>query len=182
MILINSSYFVGELSLPNIQTTNTVSGVKHALQTVGENNLDVFVNKYVIDYLVRLFGRELAQKFVYEIAQTSPDQIWIDIKDQLLYEIGSLKMSPLANYVYFMLMSDATTKTTQAGEVEPKHDFAHNASVRHKLVAAWNDMVKMTADILVWYRENLDNYKDYRGKSFRRNSNSLTRYINEFGI
>ena len=183
MILIDETYFVGELSLPNIRTSGAGAsgGVAMAMQTVGENNMDVFVDKYVIEYLVRLFGKEFTQTFLDELA-ASPAQIWLDVEDQLVYMYGSYKVSPLANYVYFKLMADAATKTTQAGEADPKFDFAENASVRNKMITAWNDMVRMTIDIYKWFNENFDVYKDYLKKQSGRNVCSLMECLNKFGI
>jgi hypothetical protein len=184
MILIDGTYFVGELALPNIPVSGgeDLSGTALALQTVGENNLDVFIDKYVIDYLIRLLGRELAHKFLEEISKPSPDQIWLDIKNQLLITIGLYKMSPLANYVYFMVMRDAVTKTTQGGESDPDFDFAENASNRYKYVNAWNGMTDMTAPIVMWLCENADTYRSYAGRCVGKNVSSIVQKINKYDI
>jgi len=184
MILIDETYFVGELSLPNIRTSGAgVSvGVDLALQTVGENDLDVFVDKYVIDYLVRLFGREFTQTFLDEIAATTPDPIWLNVRKQLLIKYGPYNYSPLANYVYFHLTRNAVTKTTQAGEADPKFEYAENASVSDNLITAWNDMTRMTLVIVKWFNEHFDDYKGYLKKASGRDVCSLTKFINKFGI
>ena len=185
MILIDRTYFVGELSLPNIPATTgggASGGVAMALQTVGENNLDVFVDKYVIDYLIRLLGKELAQAFLEEIEKPTPDQIWTDLKSQLLIKFGSYNRSPLANYVYFMVSRDAVTKTTTGGEADPEFDFAKNVSNNNKLIKAWNDMADMTIPIKRWICEYADDYKDFMGCSSGRNICSIIQRINEFGI
>ena len=184
MILIDSSYFVGELALPNIPVNGggASGGVALALQTAGENNLDVFVDKYVVDYLKRLLGKELATTFLEEIEKPSPAQIWIDIKNELLIEVYSYKASPLANYVYFMVSRDAVTKTTMAGEADPDFDFARNVKNNHKLINAWNGMCDMTIIIARWLCENREVYKDYAGCFTGRDICSITKYINRFGI
>jgi hypothetical protein len=184
MILIDGTYFAGQLSLPNIKTTGggDATGVELALQTVGEKNLSVFVDKYVMDYLIRLFGRELAVTFLEEIDKPSPAQIWIDLRDQLLTEYGSYKASPLANYAYYWIMLDAFTKTTQAGEVSPDSDYAEKADIRYKLVRVWNEMTEMTLRVHNWFYSNLVNYKDYIGACTGRKVCSLTQSKNRFGI
>jgi hypothetical protein len=182
MILIDETYFTGELKLPNLPVNGAVSGVALALQTVGENNLDVFVDKYVTDYLVRLFGRELALRFLEEIAKPLPSQIWVDVQDQLLMEFGAYKASPLANYVYFMVNRDAVTKTTQAGEADPDFDYAENVSNRRKFSRAWNEMARMTVRVFLWFCAHEEAYRDYAGDYSGREVHSIATYINDFGI
>lgn len=185
MILIDKTYFQGELSLPNIPVSSSdqmSTGVALALQTVGEKDLNIFVNKYVIDYLIRLFGRELTERFLTEIDTTTPDEIWSNLKKQLLIEIGPYKASPLANYVYYWLMRDARTKTTQAGEADPDFDNAENVNNNYKLVKAWNDMVNMTRDINDWFCKNIQDYEAYTGCNTGRKVCSITQHINTFGI
>lgn len=184
MILIDETYFRGELSLPNIPTSSAdgVSGVALALQSVGENNLDAFCNKYVVEYLCLLFGCELAEKFITEIVKEKTDEVWSNLKKQLLIEIGPYKASPLANYVYYWLMRDARTKTTQAGEADPEFDKAKNANNNNKMVKAWNDMVKMTSKINNWYCKNMEVYKDYIGCQTGRNVCSINQPINIYNL
>ncbi len=185
MILIDNTYFIGELSLPNIPVSpsgTASSGVELALQTVGENNIDIFIDKYVIDYLTRLFGRELTVIFLKEISEPSPDEIWTNLRDQLLIVTVPYKASPLANYVYYWLMRDARTKTTQAGEADPTFDNAINANNNYKMVKAWNDMVDMTFDIDKWFCNHIEDYKEYAGCYTGRNVCSITRNINTFGL
>lgn len=185
MILIDKTYFKGELSLPNIPVSSSDdanNGVKLALQSVGEKDLTVFVDKYVVDYLVRLVGRELTSVFLNEIMKESPDEIWDNLKNQLLIGIGPYKASPLANYVYYWLMRDARTKTTQGGEADPKFDNAENVSNDHKIVKAWNDMVTMTCIIKKWYCENMEAYKEHIGCETGRNVWSITQYINTYNL
>jgi hypothetical protein len=183
MLLIDETYFTGELSLPNISVNGDVSsGFALALRTVGENNLGVFVDRYVTDYLIRLFGRELAQKFLEEIEKPLPGQIWLDLKAQLLVSYGSYKASPLANYVYYWVMRDARTKTTMAGEADPDFDNAGNANNGNKMVKAWNDMVNMTFDVHNWFCRNMEHYESYIGNHTGRKVCSLTQSTNMFGI
>jgi len=185
MILIDKSYFIGELSLPNIQVSikeAAADGVALALQTVGENDLDVFINKYVLDYLTRLLGRELTVKFLQEIETETPSEIWVNLRDKLLINTGTYKASPIANYVYYWVMRDARTKTTQGGEADPNFDFADNVNNQYKLVKAWNDMSEMTVSFYKWFCKNNQVYREYTGCNTDRNICSITQHINTFGI
>lgn len=185
MILIDETYFKGELSLPNIPLSSSdevSSGVALALQSVGEKDLSIFVDKYVVDYLIRLVGRELTETFLTEIAKEIPGEIWSNLKKQLLIEIRRYKASPLANYVYYWLMRDARTKTTQGGETDPKFDNAENVNNNQKMVKAWNEMVRMTCIIQKWYCENIEVYKEYIGCQTGRNVCSITQHINTYNL
>lgn len=186
MILIDQTYFKGELSLPILSVSNPcdeeLDGVALALQTVGENNLDGFVDKYVTDYLVRLMGLELTQTFLAEIETDSPAQIWTNLQKQLLIQFGTYKTSPLANYVYYWLMRDARTKTTTAGEADAEFDNAKNVNNQYKLVKAWNDMANTTLRIQRWLCQNKAIYAEYAADCTDRNICSLTMYINTFGL
>jgi hypothetical protein len=184
MILLDETYFDGELSLPNIPVHScgdAGDGVAYAIQTVAENRLSVFSDKYVIDYLTRLLGKRMTDTFLEEIEKQTPGQIWLDLKDQLLFTAGSLKLSPMANYVYFMIMRNSVTKTTTAGEADPLFDYATNASNRYKLVSAWNDMARMTEGIVKWLCEHRDDYKEYADCE-GVNISSITYTLNKFGL
>jgi hypothetical protein len=185
MLLIDKSYFKGELSLPNIPASvwdEAAHGVALALQTVGGADLCIFVDKYVTEYLIRLFGRELTEEFLKEIGKEFPPEIWVKLKNQLLIRMGSYKVSPLANYVYYWLMRDARTKTTPSGEADPDFDNAENVNNQYKLVKAWNDMVHMNFSIFSWFRDNIRDYEAYAGCYTGRDVYSLTQYSNTFGL
>jgi hypothetical protein len=185
MLLIDGSFFVGELSLPNVPVSTgggASYGVDLALRTVAGKNLDVFADKYVTDYLVRLFGRELTQTFLEEIGKASPDGRWIRLRGWLLTGTGAYKASPLACYVYYRLMRDAATVTTQAGEAAPEFDGARSVNNGHKLAKAWNDMVDMTRDVHERFCRDAGQYEPYAGNYTGRRADSLMRYINTFNI
>ncbi|MDR0575640.1 MAG: hypothetical protein LBG96_16735 [Tannerella sp.] len=183
MILIDETYFTGELMLPNIPVNPLPeSGTALALQTAGEKNLDVFVDKYVTDYLVRLFGRSFTRTFLDALELPTPGRIWLDLKDQLLIKTGSYKASPLANYVYYMVSSAAVTKTTQAGECDPDFDNSQNAFNRRKFSRAWNEMADMTRKLLKWFDRQWDVYGEYMTDCEGMDRKSIADYTNEFGI
>jgi hypothetical protein len=81
-----------------------------------------------------------------------------------------------------MVRRNAVTKTTMAGEADPEFDFAKNASNNHKLIWAWNDMCEMTVRFLVWMHSVYDTYKPFSGDNVGRNTRSITKRINRFGI
>ena len=184
MLLIDNTYFIGELSLPNIHVSipDGVSGTREALLAVGQKDLSVFVDEYVSEYLIKMFGSELTRKFLEEIAGNAPDEIWSNLKKQLFFGAGSYKASPLANYVYYYIMRGTRTKTTQAGEASPTFDNADRADNRYKMERAWNKMVDMTWCIDKWFCANYQVYEAYSGQYTGRAIWEITEYMNFIGV
>ena len=191
MILIDETYFTGELSLPMLPV-NTASmddeggnEWKNAIQTVKENDLSAFVDKYVSKYLIKLFGLQFTNTFLEELDKEGPGEIWINLKNQLLIKIGDYKASPLSNYTYYWIMRDARTSTTIAGEAAPGFDNANSANIGSKLEKAWNDMVDMTENVINYvFDEHFEDYKPYL--SLRQCADNrfweLVRPINKFNL
>jgi len=67
MFIIDETYFTGEISLPNLPTSRIGEtfadfGMAKMMQTVGENNLLVFVDEKTTEYLRIFFGETFANK------------------------------------------------------------------------------------------------------------------------
>lgn len=68
MALINRSFFKGgEINIPNIDRDE-----------IGEV-VDLFIEKYELDFLTGVLGMDLYKDFIAGIAVTTPDQIWLDL-------------------------------------------------------------------------------------------------------
>lgn len=78
MLLIDDTYFTGELSVPNLPTTRMADefayfGSAKMTQTAGENNLLTFIDNKVTEYLCSMFGEEFATTLIQE---------WMDYKEE----------------------------------------------------------------------------------------------------
>jgi len=67
MFIIDETYFTGEISIPNLPTSRIGEtfadfGMAKMMQTVGENNLLVFVDSKTTEYLRIFFGEAFASK------------------------------------------------------------------------------------------------------------------------
>lgn len=67
MSLINSSYFIGERSIPNTDSAAIAAA------------LDTFIRKYEKDYLVKSLGYELFKVFIAGLQAVTPEQRFIDL-------------------------------------------------------------------------------------------------------
>jgi hypothetical protein len=136
MPLIDKSYFVGELNIPN--TGNTA---------VSER-LDLFIAKYEQELLKTIFGTALYNAYTAGIAAVTPDQIWKDLRDGKEYLLNSdsykwiglrdatTKQSPIANYVYYWWMrSDNSAKPDAAEEQQAYYEQRNRSMAR-----AWNEL------------------------------------------
>lgn len=177
MILTNT-YFQGELSLPNLSIKSEAVGhASTAMQTIGENNLDWFIDRYEKEFLDKLLGSTLSNNFINGLSEPTVNQIWIDMKNAI-YKDG--KYSPAANYVYYWVKRDGRTQSSVDGEKIGTQNYSEIAKDADKLVKAWNSMCVM---VINFYCEFLDPhwdvYKEYAGNDIRFNNFNK---INPFGI
>lgn len=178
MVLLDATYFKGNLSLPNI-SYNDREGLGKLLQTVGENNLNYFIEKYEPECLRLMLGSALYESFINGLNEDPIADKWILLRDALFRKEDKYSFSPVANYVYFKVKKDSRTKTTASGEKLEDSSFTKNVSDEYKLVDVWNEMCSQVRDL--WKNFLKDNYSDYEEylKGFEPCGFG---YINGFGI
>lgn len=143
--LIDDSYFVDELRLANV-TTN--ADAKSALvRSIGRKQLE---------FLTELLGPELYPQFetwygVDPLDNSDPFFYLLNgqtfVKDDVTYSwVGlrntTLKISPIANYVYFHYQRNNVTQTTAPGEAKMNSQNAQPAGPFDKQKWAWDQMAK----------------------------------------
>lgn len=167
---LTTSYFVGELIIPNL-TSTTAAGTANIAE------LQWFINTYEKEFLKYLLGDNLYDEFVAGIAVAEPLAKWTNLKNQI-YD-GTNFISPAAGYVYFFFRRNRFTITMGSSEVKPLHENGETVGHAAKQVMAWNNMVKQCEDIWEWLEESTQAaiYTTYSDEFH----GYLTR-INEFGI
>ncbi len=159
MIILDSSYFQGELHIAGLAKRSTSVGVSAMIQAVNENTLEWYAAKYEVEFLNNVLGRKLADNFINGL---NDGGIWDDLKDALIAQSGGFYFSPIANYVYFYLNRRGRTQTTMKGEVKATQDHAVNVDDSDKLTKIWNDMYYDVKDFYSnFLRPNWNNYKSY---------------------
>ena len=159
---LDSTYFIGELALPNV--TNTITGLNPS-HMAGNKSLDYFIAKYEREFLIKVLGFELFEEFTAGLKENPIPEKWQRLKDKLYWQGGSFKFSPAANYVYFYAKNDFKTNTTPAGEVREEVDFAKSADEATKLIKAWNDMAKYMESFNEYMCKNED-YPKFKAYCF----------------
>ena len=166
MSVIDSSYFVGERSVPNITGT-------HPAVTVNLASLDRLILIYEKDYLTRLLGKTLYDEFIAALALSTE---WATgLRDAL--RDSTLKTSPIADYVWYFWMRQQATLITTGGATEQKSENSVNVSPSRLMTEAYNSAIKGTWDVINYLDEH---YTDL--PSARVTESEWLRPINVFGI
>lgn len=151
--LIDHTYFIDELQLANV---NTDADVQAALSNT--------IARKQYEFLNLLLGNDLYLQLIQWYAVNPADTTnnfyyllngksfsyygrntnWIGLTNSVL------KLSPLANYVYYYKQAANTTQTTSPGEAKVKSQNADSASAIVKMCEAWNKMAEMLEGYLAF--------------------------------
>lgn len=166
MAVIDTSYFVSELLIPNISGT-------HAVVTENVAKLNKLITKYEKSYLRKLLGDTLYDVFITDL--TASESWAVDLRDQMRDTVN--KVSPIANYVFYFWMKDSLTYTTSGGTIEQKSENGTQATAMRKMMDAWNDMVDLNDDLVDYMNDNYSSFPETPNTDL-----SLLRKINTFNI
>ena len=137
--MIDSTYFVSPIDIPNL--TTEIGGVTDTSNLAA---LTRAISIYQAEFMRLLLG-DLYPDFV-----SDKDGKWDDLKAKLVDE--DLKISPIANYVFFKYYPQLTTPNTGVGVAYNKTEN-QGIDNRKRLTDVWNDMVL--------YLERYDGVMDY---------------------
>jgi len=140
--LIDISYFFGSLEVAQKGETSVIT------------DLNAFISDKEPEFMQQLLGYPLYQEFVAGLG--TPTAKWTQLDTGYTYTVngvqhrwngfrytfGSLKKSPIANYVYWYYSQSLVTIATGTGQKQVQAQNAINASANDKNVKAWNEMVK----------------------------------------
>lgn len=144
MSLINTSYFIGEINLPNIDKKI--------------NTYNAAIEQYEKEILINLLGYELYTEFIAAIALPGPDQKWLDLRDgaeftmeyngqdiTLKWEglINDEKISLIAYYCYYKIRKRDVSLTTSVNEVRGKLENSETVNETRKIINAWRLMLSL---------------------------------------
>lgn len=180
-MILDNTYFQGELSLPNLKINSEAVGhAATSMQVIGENNLYWFIDKYERIFLECLLGVKLAKSFTDGLQEDPVNTIWIQLRDSLYTKGLRFSYSPVANYVYYWARRDGRTQTAVHGEKVGTQDYAQIVHDDDKMVKAWNEMCVLVSK---FYCEFLrPNWNAYKGYSDGCISCNCFEPINSFGI
>ena len=170
-MLINEEYFKGEIIIPNLNSVG--NGISNQIAGSNLELLKSFIAKYEKRFLVSLLGKDCADEFCGEIEKEELSGKWLDLKNRLVDE--ALKLSPIANYVYYWYRRNDVSITTGVGEMETDSDNSVRVPPALKMCKAWNEMVEWVIDTRAWMKSS-SNF-DYRNVDA-----NLLKHINTFNL
>lgn len=165
MPLIDRTYFIGEINLPN---TN---------QTAVQENIDFLISKREPELLIALFGYAMYKAFIAGLLEDPVPQRWVDLRDGVDYTDtdgtlrhwmglvavdGEVKESLIANYVYYWFTRKEATQTTGVGEVVTKTENSARVSPMAKQVRVWNEMVDWIAELFNFLQVKKEDYPEWK--------------------
>lgn len=159
MSLIDSTYFVGDLTIPNTD----VDAVQEALTW--------YITKYEDLFLRKLLGYPLYKAFIAGITpdpEAAPQRI-LDILNGKEYTSlqGFLTqwrgllitepegLSPIANFCHYWFRRNAATQFTGIAEVMTNAENSINQDPNQKMASAWNEMHDQVMQFIRFMDTNL---------------------------
>ena len=204
-MLIDTSYFVGQLNIPNTGSVEV------------KENVGWFIDKYEVQLLRNALGIDLYDEFLTalgasdgsysnvtngKLTLTALNQKWVDLlngkkyigRDGLrhvwqgfisLYDDAAPKKSIIADYVYYFWTMDSMTQTLGTGEVSANGENATNVFGNHKANFIWTEMcdhVRELVDFLDYSNSSDSNY--YPGWGLYGRRRALEHFVkrNSFDI
>jgi hypothetical protein len=182
MPLIDKSYFVGEINIPDTSNASVLE------------RLNFLIVKYEGQLLRDLLGNALYAAYTTGIGAATPDAKWTELRDGKTYTDGNgdvqiwsgfrnstTKQSLIANYVYYWWQRDKASHTTALGEVKDNTDGGERVSPIDKQVRAWNEMADQVAELVSFLNSNTTTYTEWTTPQSCK-ALSDYRYINAFNI
>lgn len=114
-----------------------------------------YIEEYEREYLEHVLGYELTEEFLRYIQDNDGSDEAFDGLLSMLQEFkGVENRSPIANFVFFHFIRNASRNATALGVTENSTDN-RLVSSDSLAIRAWNDMAKMNKYVLWYLRKNL---------------------------
>ena len=153
-MIINSTYFINEIFIAGQANSVDIDSSR--------SKLSGFIAKYEPKFLNDLLGDVLYSEFKAGLTENPIPQKWTDLKNALAND--TTKESPIANYVYYWYLRNASSTTVEAGESMQLTENANRVSSIDKQVRAWNEMVDLNKKVIIFLNENINDYPSYEPK------------------
>lgn len=147
-MLIDYAFFQGPLLISGIVSPDVAPSLTTSAIT---RDIDNYISYYETEYLIKVLGKEVYEQFseYLQSEEKEPIKLWDDLKSMLVGAMGEMKVSPIANYIYFFYARNHQSDVSVNG-VKKDSDVGDLVSPMGKMVSAWNGMVKMNADLYEW--------------------------------
>lgn len=152
---IDSSYFVGQISIPTLSAQGI--GVSNVVAAARESELNQWMTSLESKFLHECLGN-LYQPFVDGMTAVPVDPKWQNIYNLLVNTL--LHTSPYAHYVWWHWTRDMSEISTGMGEATSNMENAKAVSPIRKMIRVWNEMVDHLLAMKSFIEINHDIYGD----------------------
>lgn len=150
-MLIDQSFFVGEIFVPNLTGVGPIPAGN-------VEELTRFIVKYEPEYLDEVLGLGLSEAFQAGIIAASPEQRWVDLKSKLVNT--TRKESAIAGYVYYHFYRDRLSTSSGLGEIDSTAENGNVVLNTDKMARAYNDAVRKGRAAFEWVQLNASTYPE----------------------
>lgn len=160
MEIIDTTYFIGKINLPQIGTSD------------GNEEVQSFIETYEPEFLQKLLGYDLWKAFSDGISGSGPyAQRWNDLLNGKEFTYGGRnykwtgflnKPSSIAQYVYYQFQEYKAQSTTLVGDAAPKTANAQRVNPIPKMIDAWNAMVENNRLLAAFLNASVSVYPEWQ--------------------
>ena len=158
---IDNTYFTGPLLLAQ-------KAVPEVAATI-----TAYVNQFEPEYLKKVLGYSFWKQFMAGLEDDPVAQKWIDLRDGSEFTLpngtltkwngfvagsDAVKLSPIANYVYWQFRMNTSTLTTGTGETVAQNENSLQISPGRKMCDTWNAMVVQNVTLWMFLYVNREEY------------------------
>lgn len=170
--IINIDYFVGELTIPNLNKDE------------GDNFETTYINRYQKDYLIKVLGYSMFKDFETALSEETPDVKWTNLLNGVDYDViidgetvltkwngftNNDNVSPIAYYVYRAWINKNYAQLTGTGVGVSNKENASNYPLNFKSVSAQNNEIDLTGNLRKYLYSNTYKYiKRYKNSKYYR--------------
>jgi hypothetical protein len=156
-MIIDKSYFQGNLNIPNVQENLTPLGGRRGNQS----NLDSYIAKYEVKVMKDALGLVAYKSFIASFeangdVKPTADQRWKDLIngveytyngedyewEGLRYTLGTYSYSLIADYVFSIFLNDTSRTLGSPGMVKEATNSAETVSSIPRISEAWNTFIE----------------------------------------
>lgn len=167
MSLIDQTYFIGGLTIPNLGGVGIVPAAN-------VEKLNWFIATYEPQYLCLVLGETLYNAFVAGLKVVPNEARWQDLKSKFVDDQSHI--SPIAGFVYYHHMRDRLSSTTAQGEVQQAQENAQVVINTDKMSLAYKKSMRTGTIIRSFLKDNVA-YPEYKPEELEELS-----LVNNFGI
>lgn len=191
MSLIDSTYFVGDLNIPNTDKDYVLERLQYFIEKMERQLLQDILGYELYKPLVAAFDQaEDDSSYTYETRlgnilngteYTGQDSRLHKWKGLVYVTESEVKGSLIANYVYWHWLKDQTTQTTGLGESATQAQNSTLTSPTIKMVKVWNEFAYQVQELFYFLQSNQLSYPEWTS-FYKMAAARIFAPANQFGI